>query len=136
MYAVIESGGKQHKVSEGDIVFMEKLDAEVGASVVFDKVLAASHEGDIRIGAPYLEGASVEAKVISHGKDKKVVVFKYKAKKGYRKKQGHRQPHTKVSIETVSLAGADEGFDAQAETPGADELTLADGQKAAAGSAV
>jgi len=102
LYAVFESGGRQHKASEGDVIFLEKLDAEVGDTVRFDKVLAYSNEGDIRFGEPYIDGACVKAKVLKQGKDKKIVVFKFKAKKGYRRKQGHRQPHTKVVVETIS----------------------------------
>ena len=101
MYAIIETGGKQYKVQEGDVVFIEKVEAEAGADYTFDKVLAVSNEGKVDFGAPYVDGASVGAKVIGHGKDKKIVVFKFKAKKGYRRKQGHRQPYTKVQIEKI-----------------------------------
>ncbi len=103
MYAVIETGGKQYKVQEGDVVFIEKLDADEGASVVFDKVMAVSTEGSVNFGKPLVAGASVSGKVLSHGKEKKIIVFKYKAKKGYRNKTGHRQPYTKVQIEKISL---------------------------------
>ena len=102
MYAVIETGGKQYRVQEGDIVFLERLPVESGDEVVFDKVLAVSSEGSMSFGAPYLADKSVQAKVLSHGKDRKIVVFKYKSKKGYRRKQGHRQPHTKVQIEKIN----------------------------------
>lgn len=102
MYAIIETGGKQYKVQEGDVVFIEKLSAEDGSAVTFDKVLAISKEGAMSIGAPVVDGASVSAKILGHGKDKKVIVFKYKPKKGYRKKQGHRQPYTKVQIEKIN----------------------------------
>lgn len=103
MYAVIETGGKQYKVQEGDVVFVEKLDAEDGAVVTFDKVLAVSSEGDVTFGKPLVTGASVSAKILGQGKEKKVIVFKYKAKKGYRNKTGHRQPFTKVQIEKISV---------------------------------
>ncbi|NTV89681.1 MAG: 50S ribosomal protein L21 [Clostridiales bacterium] len=103
MYAVIETGGKQYKVQEGDIVFIEKLDAEAGASVSFDRVMAVSSEGSINFGKPVVAGATVSGKVLGHGKEKKVIIFKYKAKKGYRNKTGHRQPYTKVQIEKISL---------------------------------
>jgi large subunit ribosomal protein L21 len=102
MYAIIETGGKQYRVQEGDVVYLERLQAEVGGEVVFDKVLAVSGEEGLDIGTPYLDDRSVMATVLSHGKDKKIVIFKYKAKKGYRRKQGHRQPHTKVQIEKIN----------------------------------
>ncbi len=99
MYAIIESCGKQYKVTEGDVVFFEKLDAEEGKKITFDKVVLVSEDGGkIQIGNPYVKGIKVEGKVISHGKAKKIIVFKYKAKKNYRRKQGHRQPYTKVEI--------------------------------------
>jgi len=101
MYAVIETGGKQYRVQQGDVVFVEKIDAEEGTNVNFDKVLLVSKEGDIVAGKPYVDGAKVEAVVLEQGKAKKIVVFKYKAKKNYRKKQGHRQPFTKVRIENI-----------------------------------
>lgn len=103
MYAVIETGGKQYKVQEGDVVFIEKLEAEDGAEVKFDKVLAISDEGKLTFGKPTIESASVSAKVLGQGKGKKVIVFKFKPKKGYRKKTGHRQPYTKVQIDKISV---------------------------------
>lgn len=101
MYAVIETGGKQYKVSEGDVIFIEKLDAAEGDAVKFDKVLAIGGEKTV-IGTPVVEGASVDAKVVANGKGKKVIVFKYKPKKGEKTKQGHRQPFTKVQIEKIN----------------------------------
>jgi large subunit ribosomal protein L21 len=102
MYAIIETGGKQYKVQEGDVVFVEKLAVEDGAAVVFDKVLAVSNEGSINVGSPLVNSATVDGKVLGQGKEKKVIVFKYKAKKGYRNKTGHRQPYTKVQIEKIN----------------------------------
>jgi len=101
MYAIIEACGKQYKVAEGDIVFFEKLEAEEGKKVVFDNVILVSDDQKIEIGNPYVKGFKVEGKVISHGKGKKIIVFKYKAKKNYRRKQGHRQPYTKVEITAI-----------------------------------
>ena len=101
MYAVIETGGKQYKVSEGDVLFVEKLGAAEGDAVKFDKVLAVGGEQTV-FGTPVVQGASVDAKVLANGKNKKVIVFKYKPKKGYKKKQGHRQPYTKVVIEKIN----------------------------------
>ncbi len=101
MYAVIETGGKQYRVQEGDTLFVEKLDVEAGDKVDFEKVLIVSKEGDLLAGKPYVEGAKVVANVLEQGKAKKIIVFKYKAKKNYRKKQGHRQPYTKVKIEEI-----------------------------------
>ena len=102
MYAIIESCGKQYKVTEGDVVFFEKLDAEEGKKVTFDKVILVSEEGKVQVGAPYVKGVKVEGKVVSHGKGKKILVFKYKAKKNYRRTQGHRQPYTKIKIDKIS----------------------------------
>ncbi len=102
MYAVIETGGKQYKVNEGDVLFVEKLDAQEGETITFDKVLAVSREGNLEVGTPLVEGASVTAKVLGHGKARKIIVFKFKPKKNYRRKQGHRQPFTKVQIEKIN----------------------------------
>ncbi len=101
MYAVIETGGKQYRVQEGDVIFVEKLDVEAGETVEFDKVLVVANDNGLNIGEPVVEGAKVEASVVEQGKGKKVIVFKYKAKKNYKKKQGHRQPYTKVKIEKI-----------------------------------
>ena len=98
MYAIIESCGKQYKVAEGDVVFFEKLDVEEGKKVTFDKVILVSNDGKIEVGTPNVKGVKVEGKVVSHGKGKKIRVYKYKAKKNYRRTQGHRQPYTKVEI--------------------------------------
>ena len=104
MYAIIESCGKQYKVAEGDVVFFEKLDAEEGKKVTFDNVILVSEEGKVQVGNPYVKGVKVEGKVISHGKGKKIIVFKMKPKKNYRRKQGHRQPYTKVEITSIKTA--------------------------------
>lgn len=98
MYAVIETGGKQYKVNEGDTVFVEKLAAEDGAEVVFDKVLVAGEGADVKVGVPTVDGAKVTAKVVKSGKSKKITVFTYKPKKNEKRKMGHRQPYTKVEI--------------------------------------
>ena len=104
MYAIIESCGKQYKVAEGDVVFFEKLDAEEGKKVTFDKVILVSEDGKVQVGNPYVKGVKVEGKVVSHGKGKKIIVFKMKPKKNYRRKQGHRQPYTKVEITSIKTA--------------------------------
>ena len=101
MYAIIKTGGKQYRVQEGDNIFVEKLDADVDSNVVFDQVLAVVNDGDVKVGAPVVEGAKVTAKVLAQGKEKKILVFKYKAKSNYRRRQGHRQPFTKVVIEKL-----------------------------------
>ena len=101
MYAIIETGGKQYVVEAGDKIKVEKLDVKEGDKVTFDKVLFVSGD-DAKIGAPYVEGAKVEAKVLAQGKAKKVVVYKYKAKKNERKKNGHRQPYTLVEISGIN----------------------------------
>jgi len=102
MYAVLNTGGKQYKVSEGDILKIEKISADLNTTVELTDVLAVSNgEGELTIGSPVVAGAKVVAKVLGHGKAKKVVVFKFKAKKDYRKKQGHRQPFTKILIEKI-----------------------------------
>jgi large subunit ribosomal protein L21 len=106
MYAIIESCGKQYKVTEGDVIFFEKLDVEEGKKVTFDKVVLVSDDGKVEVGTPYVKGVKVEGKVVSHGKGKKIIVYKYKAKKNYRRTQGHRQPYTKVEITTIKTASS------------------------------
>ena len=102
MHAIIETGGKQYKVAEGDTLYIEKLNAEAGETVTFNKVLAVLDGDSARFGAPAVDGASVTANVVKNGKGKKVLVFKYKPKKNYRRRQGHRQPYTKVEITKVN----------------------------------
>lgn len=106
MYAIIDSCGKQYKVAEGDVVFFEKLDAEEGKKVTFDSVVLVSEEGKVQVGAPYVKGVKVEGKVVAHGKGKKILVYKMKPKKNYRRMQGHRQPYTKVEITSIKLPAA------------------------------
>ncbi|MDD4084880.1 MAG: 50S ribosomal protein L21 [Acholeplasmataceae bacterium] len=101
MYAIIQTGGKQYRVSEGDVLSIEKLTAAEGEEVVFDQVLTVVSDNDVKVGKPVVEGAKVTAKVVEHGKGKKILVFKYKAKSNYRKRQGHRQPYTKVEISKI-----------------------------------
>ena len=102
MYAIIETGGKQYRVQEGDIITVEKLAVEAGDQVELDKVLILSDDNGVKVGTPYIEGAKVIAEVVENGKAKKVIVFKFKAKKDYRKKQGHRQPYTMLKIESLT----------------------------------
>lgn len=101
MYAIIKTGGKQYRVEEGMIIKVEKLDAEDGTSVVFDEIMMVSTDNDLKVGKPVVEGAKVTGKVLGQGKEKKILVFKYKAKKRYRVKTGHRQPYTKVLVEKI-----------------------------------
>ena len=101
MYAIIKTGGKQYKVSEGDVITVEKLAANEGDAVVFDQVLTVVNDADVKVGTPVVEGAKVTGKVEAQGKAKKILVFKYKAKSNYRRRQGHRQPFTKVVIEKI-----------------------------------
>ncbi len=102
MYAIIATGGKQYKVSEGDVIKVERLDANVGESYTFDQVLAVN-DGEMKVGNPTVEGAVVEASVVSEGKGKKVIVYRYKRKTGYHKKNGHRQYFTEVKIENIKM---------------------------------
>ena len=104
MYAIIESCGRQYKVSEGDVVFFEKLEAEEGKKITFDNVVLVSDDKKVEVGTPFVKGIKVEGKVVSHGKGKKILVYKYKAKKNYRRTQGHRQPYTKVEITNIKTA--------------------------------
>ncbi|MCI5857452.1 MAG: 50S ribosomal protein L21 [Agathobacter sp.] len=101
MYAIIATGGKQYKVSEGDIITIEKLGVEAGEKVTFDQVLVVGGD-DLKVGAPTVDGASVEASVVKEGRGKKVIVYKYKRKTGYHKKNGHRQAFTQVKIEKIN----------------------------------
>ena len=102
MHAIIVTGGKQYKVAEGDTLYIEKLNAEAGDTITFDQVLAGLNGETATFGAPVVEGASVTANVVKNGKGKKVLVFKYKPKKNYRRRQGHRQPYTKVEITKIN----------------------------------
>ena len=102
-HAIIETGGKQYRVTEGDIVFIEKLPEQAEEKITFDKVLAVTGDKDSKVGTPYVKGASVGATVIKNGKSKKIIVYKMHAKKGYRRKQGHRQPYTKVQIDKITV---------------------------------
>ena len=116
MYAIIESCGKQYKVTEGDVVFFEKLDVEEGKKVTFDNVVLVSDDKKVEVGAPYVKGVKVEGKVVSHGKGKKILVYKYKAKKNYRRTQGHRQPYTKVEITKIKTAAEKEAKATETKT--------------------
>ena len=100
MYAIIATGGKQYRVSEGDVIYVEKIDAQVDSTVSFD-VLLVGNDGDVKIGTPIVEGVKAEGKVVGQVRGEKIVVFKYKSKKNYRRKQGHRQPYTKVEITKI-----------------------------------
>ncbi len=101
MYAIIATGGKQYKVSEGDIITIEKLGKEAGEKVTFDQVLTVVNDADVKVGTPVVEGAKITAKVEKQDKARKILVFKYKAKSNYRRRQGHRQPFTKLTIEKI-----------------------------------
>lgn len=101
MYAVVETGGKQYRVQKGDIITVEKLKADVNTEVALDKVLLLQNESGLIVGTPVVDGAKVIAKVLNHGKGKKIRIFKFKAKKNYRKRQGHRQPFTKLLIQEI-----------------------------------
>ena len=103
MFAIIETGGKQYKVNEGDVIFVEKLEVAEGDKITFDRVLVVSDADGIKVGAPVVEGATVTANVVKNGKAKKVVVMTYKPKKNEKRKMGHRQPYTKVQIEKIAL---------------------------------
>lgn len=102
MYAVIETGGKQYRVQEGDILFIEKLDVKADDVIDFDKVIVVGKEDGVVIGTPVVEGAKVSAKVLKNGKGKKIVVFKYRPKKDSKTKKGHRQPYTQVQIQSIN----------------------------------
>lgn len=101
MYAIIKTGGKQYRVSEGDVITIEKLEAAAEETVTFDEVLTVVNDSDVKVGLPLVDGAKVTGKVLEHGKAKKILVFKYKSKSNYRRRQGHRQPFTKVRIESI-----------------------------------
>jgi large subunit ribosomal protein L21 len=103
MYAVIETGGKQYRVSEGDVLSVERISATAGDKVVIDKVLLYSDGENVKVGNPYIEGAKVEAELVENGKGEKVIIFKFKSKKDYRKKQGHRQPYSMLKIESIGV---------------------------------
>jgi large subunit ribosomal protein L21 len=102
MFAVLKTGGKQYKVTEGDVIFIEKLGLEADENYTFSEVLAIGSDDGIKVGAPFVDGATVSGKIIKEGRSKKIIVYKYKAKKGYHKKQGHRQSYTKVQIEKIN----------------------------------
>ncbi len=101
MYAIIETGGKQYRIEEGDVIQVEKLPYEAGSEVIFDRVLMYCRNGQLMVGHPYLEGCRVEGKLLRQGRARKIIVFKYKAKKNYRRKRGHRQPFSEVRIDSI-----------------------------------
>ncbi len=103
MYAVFQTGGKQYKVAEGDVIYIEKLDAEEGSTVQFDQVLMVANDDSVLVGNPTIAGATISGKLEKHGRGKKIVVYKYKRRKNYHKKQGHRQPFSKVVIEKITV---------------------------------
>ena len=115
MYAIIEACGRQYKVEEKTTVFFEKLEEEEGKKVIFDKVILVSDNGKVQVGNPYVKGVKVEGKVVSHGRGKKILVFKYKAKKNERKTRGHRQDYTKVEITSIKTTTTAKKADAEAE---------------------
>ena len=115
MYAVIETGGKQYRVTEGDVINVEKLDAEVGKTLTIKEVLILEKDDETVVGAPYVEGASVACKVEKQGLSKKVVIYKYKAKKDSKKKQGHRQPYTQLKIKSIAVRASKKKADEPAE---------------------
>lgn len=102
MYAIIETGGKQYRVEKGDVLYIEKLDAEADSTYTFDKVLAVGDNGAFNAGSPLVDGANVTAKVLKHGKGKKITVFTYRPKSGQKRKMGHRQQYTKVEIDSIN----------------------------------
>ena len=101
-HAIFETGGKQYRVKEGDVIFIEKLALEADETVTFDNVLAVTNDDETKIGSPFVEGAAVDATIVKSGKSKKIIVYKMRRRKGYRRKQGHRQPYTKVQIEKIT----------------------------------
>jgi large subunit ribosomal protein L21 len=103
MYALIETGGKQYRVEKDSVLFIEKLDAAEGDTVTFEKVLLVSNDGEVQVGSPLVANAKVTGKVLKQGRSKKITVFKYKPKKNYKKKQGHRQPFTRVVIDSIDV---------------------------------
>ncbi len=103
MYAVVRTGGKQYLVSEGDFFKVEKLAGEIGDTIVFDDVLLAGKDGDLNVGAPVLEGAKVTGTIVEQGRDKKLIIFKMKRRKGYRRKQGHRQHYTGIKVASIEM---------------------------------
>lgn len=126
MYAVVQTGGKQYRVCEGDVINVEKLDVEAGSVITLEQVLVVGGEDGIVVGKPYVAGASVAANVVENGKAKKVVTFKYKAKKDYSKKMGHRQPYTKLEITEILTGGARPSKKAEAPKAEAAEEAAAD----------
>ena len=103
MYAVLSTGGKQYKVEEGDVLRIEKISGDVGASVSFDKVLMFSDGEKVRVGTPLIDGISVSGHIVEQDKAKKILIFKYKRRKNYRRKQGHRQPYTAIKIDSITV---------------------------------
>ena len=131
MYAVIETGGKQYRVQEGDVLSVEKLGVEAGELVAFDKVLVLSDDNGIQVGTPYVDGAKVVGEVKENGKGQKVIIFKYKSKKDYRKKQGHRQPYSLVQITSLTgeMKKAEKPAEAETSEPKAEETETSEAKE-------